>query len=141
MHLIWENNIKNLILLWTTDYKGLDEANGSYHLVDAIWQGIGKDTAEAGSTIPSTYGPHVPNLAMEGGSNISAEMYSFWTLFLGPVLLCCRFRNEQYYKHFIQLVVLLNICLQFEIMRAQIEQLRVGFIKWVQDYEKYFFYA
>ena len=32
MHLIWENVIKNLILLWTGDFKGLDEGSGCYQI-------------------------------------------------------------------------------------------------------------
>ena len=30
MHLIWENLIPNLILLWTGGFKGLDEGTGEY---------------------------------------------------------------------------------------------------------------
>jgi hypothetical protein len=134
MHLIWENNVKNLILLWTTDYKGLDEGTGSYRLQKAIWEGIAASGAEAGSTIPSAYGPRIPNLDKDG--QVSAEMYSFWTLFIGPVLLRRRFTNEKYYKHFIQLVKLLCKCIEFEITTDEIEQLRVGFIKWVKDFEE-----
>lgn len=78
----------------------------------------------------------MPNVATNSGSYISAEMWSFWSLYLGPILLRRRFKNTKYYDHFISLVELLNICLQFEITSAQIEQIEVGFIHWVQDYEK-----
>ena len=37
MHLIWENLMKNLVLLWTGGFKGLNEGNGEYVVVDAIW--------------------------------------------------------------------------------------------------------
>ncbi|KAJ7131032.1 hypothetical protein C8R44DRAFT_904086 [Mycena epipterygia] len=58
----------------------------------------------------------------------------------GPfTLLCRRFRNAKYYHHFIQLVQLLNICLQFEISDAEIEEVRTGFIEWVQLYEEMYF--
>ncbi|KAJ7681395.1 hypothetical protein B0H17DRAFT_1161144 [Mycena rosella] len=45
-------------------------------------------------------------------------MWSFWTLF----------RSAKYYRHFLDLVRLLNICLQFEITDDEIETLRTGFI-------------
>lgn len=135
MHLIWENLVKNLILHWTGEFKGLDDGTESYQLSQAIWEGIGASTAAAGSTIPSAYGSRVPNIAKDR-SSCSAEMWSFWTLYIGPVLLRNRFQRPKYFKHFVRLVELLNICLQFEITDEEIEIVRQGFIKWVKDYEK-----
>ena len=40
------------------------------------------------------------------------------------------------YKHFIELVKLLRICLKFEITSEEVQIVRDGFIKWVQDCEK-----
>ncbi|PBK79794.1 hypothetical protein ARMGADRAFT_1049109 [Armillaria gallica] len=127
MHLIWENLIKNLILLWTGEFKGLDEGTSCY--------AIGKATAMSGSTIPSAYGSRVPNVSMDC-SNMSAEMWSFWTLYLGPVLLQHRFKDVKYFKHFVHLAALLNLCLQFEINMAEIRLVQEGFISWVKDYEQ-----
>ncbi|KAJ7150000.1 hypothetical protein C8R43DRAFT_1088094 [Mycena crocata] len=124
MHLIWENLIKNLVLLWTGDFEGLDEGDGEYQLAKAIWEAIASHTSSAADTIPSAYG---------------SRMWSFWTLYLGPVLLRQRFWNQKYYVHFIQLVQLLNICLQFEISDTEIEQVRVGFNDWVRLYEELYF--
>jgi hypothetical protein len=138
MHLIWENLIKNLILHWTGEFKGLDEGTESYQLSDPIWQAIGQATATSGATIPSAYGSRVPNIAKDR-ANVSAEMWSFWTLYLGPVLLRRRFRNIKYFKHFVLLVHLLNICLQFEISKDDILEIQIGFIQWVKDYERYFY--
>jgi hypothetical protein len=56
MHLIWENTIKNLILHWTGEFKGLDQGKESYKLSRAIWEGIGTLIVSSGSTIPSAYG-------------------------------------------------------------------------------------
>jgi hypothetical protein len=50
-----------------------------------------------------------------------------------------RFQRPKYYAHFVRLVRLLIICLQFEITDAEIEALRVGFIHWVQEYEQWVF--
>lgn len=135
MHLIWENLIKNLVLLWTGEFKGLDEGNQSYELAETVWEAIGKGTAASGSTIPSAYGSRVPNITQDK-SGCTADMWSFWTLYLGPVLLRNRFRNAKYYRHFVKLVKLLHICLQFEISREEIETVREGFIKWVKEYEE-----
>jgi hypothetical protein len=135
MHLILENLFPNLVLFWTGNFKGMDEGNGSYTLADGIWAAVGRATAETKRTVPSAYGPALPDLSADG-VRITADMYSFWALYIGPVLLRRRFRNEKYYNHFVELVVLLHICLKFEITRDDIQTLRDGFIKWVQDYEK-----
>lgn len=56
MHLIWENLLKNLVLLWTGEYKGLDEGSESYHLAPNVWKAIGEATGNSGTTIPSCFG-------------------------------------------------------------------------------------
>ena len=135
MHLIWENTIPNLILLWTGEFKGLDEGVEDYQFSPKVWEAIGTATAAAGSTIPSAFCTRPPNIVINK-SACTAESWSFWALFIGPVLLRRRFSHGKYYQHFIKLVTLLNICLQFEITADEIETLREGFIKWVEDYEK-----
>lgn len=135
MHLIWENLIKNLVLHWTGEFKGLDDGEEEYSFPKAVWEAVGAATASSGSTIPSAYGTRVPNLS-GSRANVSAEMWSFWTLYLGPILLRRRFLHRKYFIHFSNLVRLLNICLQFEISEEEIEEVRTGFIKWVTEYEE-----
>lgn len=135
MHLIWENLITNLVLLWTGSYKGLDQGIESYQLSKSVWDAIGEATAASGSNIPSAFGTRVPNIATDQ-SYYTAEMWSFWTMYLGPVLLRWRFQRPKYYNHFVRLVYLLNICLQFEITDEQIEEVKQGFIQWVEAYEE-----
>jgi len=83
MHLIWENLVKNLVLHWTGEFKGLDKGKESYGLLKAVWEAVG---TASGSTIPLAYGSRVPNLATHR-SQCSAEMWSFWTMYLRPILL------------------------------------------------------
>lgn len=135
MHLIWENLIKNLILLWTGEFKGLDEGTESYVLAGSVWESIGAATAASGQSIPSAYGPRVPNIQADR-SNISAEMWSIWTLYIGPVLLHRRFTKPKYFRHFSRLVRLLHTCLQYEISSTEIDDLESGFQKWVHDFEE-----
>jgi hypothetical protein len=135
MHLIWENLVPNLVLLWTGSYKGLDQGIESYQLSESVWDSIGKATAASGSNIPSAFGARVPNIATDR-SYYTAEMWSFWAMYLGPVLLRRRFQRPKYYNHFVRLVYLLNICLQFEVSDEQIEEIKQGFIQWVKGYEE-----
>lgn len=135
MHLIWEICIPNLILLWTGGFKGIDEGVEDYQFSPQVWEAIGVATAAAGSTIPSGFGGRPPNIATNKTA-CTAESYSFWTLYIGPVLLCRRFSKPKYYQHFMQLVKMLNICLQFEINTKEVQIIREGMIKWVEDYER-----
>ncbi|KAJ3875027.1 hypothetical protein F5051DRAFT_334641 [Lentinula edodes] len=138
MHLVWENLVKNLLKLWSTDFKGLDPGQEDYKFSKTVWEAIGVATAASGSTIPSAYGVRVPDISGDG-EYMSAEMLSFWTLYLGPVLLRNRFSDESYYNHFIELVRLLNLCLQFEITDIELEDIRTGFIRWVDEYERIYY--
>jgi Transposase family tnp2 len=136
MHLIWTNLIPNLILLWTGNFKDLDHDDEGYVLVPKVWQAIGAATLDAGKTIPAVFGSRVPNIAAEK-SQMIAETHSIWMLYLAPTLLNGRFINEQYYKHFVQLVRLLTLCLKFEITQDQINDLERGYQEWVEEYEWY----
>jgi hypothetical protein len=124
MHLIWENLVKNLILHWTGEFKGLDTGTEDYEFPKLIWDAIGEATAASGSTIPSAFSTRVPDITTHK-TQYTAEMWSFWTLYLGPVLLRCRFHRQKYYTHFVQLVRLLNLCLQFEITDAEIDEIHI----------------
>jgi hypothetical protein len=136
MHLIYANLIVNLILLWTGNFKDLDHTDKGYLLDKTVWDAIAQAGAEAGDYIPSAFGTRVPNLATEK-KHMTCETYANWALYLAPVLLRGRFKNEKYYKHFVLLVKLLNGCLELEITQAEIDKLEQGFQDWVQEYEKY----
>jgi hypothetical protein len=92
MHLIFENLIKNLVLLWTGSFKDLDEGSSDYVLSPRVWEAICEATAASGSTIPSAYGTCPQNVALDK-SQISTDSWSFWTLYLGPVLLHGQFTS------------------------------------------------
>lgn len=50
MHLIYENLIKNLILLWTGKFKDINEGSGSHKLAPHVWEAIGAPTAASESS-------------------------------------------------------------------------------------------
>lgn len=135
MHLIWENLIPNLISLWTGTFKGLDQGKHAYKFPPSVWEAIGEATVRAGDTIPSAFGPRMANIAKDRSA--PADAWSIWTLYLAPVLLRQRFTHVRYYNHFVELVQLLHLCLQFELSSPDIQQIKTGFIRWVKKYEEY----
>ncbi|KAI5823633.1 hypothetical protein K523DRAFT_316689 [Schizophyllum commune Tattone D] len=77
MHLVFENIMKQLILLWTDGIDGLGEGNGAYHLVRDVWNAIGVATGLSGSTIPAVFTGRPPNCAEPKGA-ATADSWSFW---------------------------------------------------------------
>ena len=65
----------------------------SYGLPKAVWEAIGKGTALLGSTISSAYGSHVPSIATSK-VGCTADMWSFWMLYLKSVLLHNHFQHQ-----------------------------------------------
>ena len=135
MHLIWENLIPNLIEFWTGEFKDLDHKCEGYFIEPHIWNDIGSATAACKATIPAAFGAPVPNIATKR-SQMSAEMYANWTLYIAPIVLRGRFKSARYYQHFMRLVELLELCLAFEISEAMLNQIDEGFQLWVEEYEK-----
>ncbi|KAI0634214.1 hypothetical protein C8Q77DRAFT_1055307 [Trametes polyzona] len=138
MHLIWENVVKNLMQLWTGQYKDLGAGTEAYELAPTVWEAIGEASASSGRTIPGIFGPRPPNVASDKMS-WTADTRSFWFQYVGPVLLSRRFVRPKYYKHFVELVRLVRMCLQYELTTAEIAEIRCGFITWVKDYEQIYY--
>ena len=86
MHLIFENLIPNLIGHYTGNFKDLGSGTKAYELSGDIWSAICEVGAASSKTIPSSFGAQVPNLKKEQ-SSVTADMWSFWAQYIGPVLL------------------------------------------------------
>ena len=122
-------------MFWIGEFKGLDEGTGEYQLDEDVWEAIGVATKKSGDTIPSAYGARVQDIARDR-STFTADNYSFWILYIAPVLLQGKFKDAKYYNHFIELVILLHICLQFELTISDVTKIRNGFQAWVKKYEE-----
>jgi hypothetical protein len=113
----------------------MDEGPEEYQLHTKVWEAIGEAMGASGNTIPAIFGIRLPNLEKDM-SNAIAETWMVFALYVGPVLLRGRFIRDKYYDHFIKLVRLIKLCLQYEISSDDVEKIRAGFIEWVEDYEK-----
>ncbi|KAL1701347.1 hypothetical protein EV121DRAFT_212252 [Schizophyllum commune] len=138
MHLIFENVIKNLIKLWTGDYKDIPEGTGDYQFERTAWDAIGAATGASGDTIPGVFGARPPDIAQDNTSS-TADTWSFWILHIGPALLSSRFKRPIYYSHFISFVRLVNSCMKFKISRQELDLVRQGFRDWVVTFEKLYY--
>ncbi|KIY49006.1 hypothetical protein FISHEDRAFT_42252 [Fistulina hepatica ATCC 64428] len=134
MHLIYENVLKILFLFWTDKYKDLGVGVGSFVIPSDVWKEIGKTMAAAGDTIPGAFGARPPNF-VESSQEMTADAWSFWLLYLGPILLEGRFASPIYYSHFILLSEIAELCIRFVLERQQIEVIRQKCLTWVKKYE------
>lgn len=135
MHLMFENVVKGLVAIWTEDYKGLDSGTEDYVIPKAVWEAIGTACSSSGDTIPAAFGCRVPNVAKERHYFIAESWILFATL-LGPILLRRRFSKRIYYKHFTDLIKLVNLCLQMQLSAADIDEIEDGFANWVLEFER-----
>ncbi|KIY61190.1 hypothetical protein CYLTODRAFT_433611 [Cylindrobasidium torrendii FP15055 ss-10] len=138
MHLVYENVLKNLVSLWTGNFKDMDTGQGDYEFEPGVWESIGAATAACGAHIPSTFASNPPNVADDKQAT-TADSWSFWMLYIAPIVLENKFRRKVYYDHFIELVKLVQICLKFSLSSDDIERLRTGFKDWVVAYEKLYY--
>ncbi|KZT40326.1 hypothetical protein SISSUDRAFT_983480 [Sistotremastrum suecicum HHB10207 ss-3] len=95
MHLL-ENILKNMISLWTGDFKGLDQGTGNYVISQDDWTDIGILTANSKASLPSSFGRALPNIHTDR-SYFTAEAYIVWFTMLAPILLRDRFPDAKYY--------------------------------------------
>ena len=135
MHLIFENLVPNLIRHYTGDFKGLNNGTETYTLSKSVWEAIGDATTRSGDTIPSDFGARMPNIYGER-SSMTAETWSIWVMYLGPILLRDRFLKPVYYDHFVKLSCLVHLCMSYKMERSDIALIQNGFIEWVQEYER-----
>lgn len=133
MHLIWENLIQNLVKLWNGDFKDLEDRG--YEIPKNIWSEMSRAAAESGWDIPSCFGARVPDFIARP-SEMTAETWSFFAMFLAPILLHGKFKKPAFYRHFIELVELLELCMAFELTEAQVDTIEHGFKDWVDSYER-----
>ena len=67
---------------------------------------------------------------------MTADSWSFWAQYIGPVLLRNCFQNDRYYKHFMDLIRLIKLCLNYDMESTDVKEIRDGFAKWVVEYEE-----
>lgn len=68
---------------------------------------------------------------------MTAETWSIWIMYLGPILPQDYFSKPVYYKHFVKLSHLVHLCMSYEMRRSDIALIQNGFIEWVQEYEQW----
>ena len=109
MHLLFENIMKALLAAWAGTYKMGNITNGyqvrlqdEYDIGDrsTSWKAMSREVASSNALVPSSIASRVQDMDSRGWW--TAETYSYFLLFLGPIILKDRL-PPAYFKHFLQL--------------------------------------
>jgi hypothetical protein len=140
MHVLFENIAPQLISLWKGTYKaeliiGTKKAKlkEDYVISAADWSVIEEEIRRSNKTTPSQAVPRVGSI--KNKSFWTAETYSYFLMFLGPIVLKGRL-PEKYYKHFILLSEITKKLTMLEIEWDALEGLHKGIVRWVRAFEQ-----
>jgi hypothetical protein len=97
MHLLFKNLVPNMIRHWTGTFKGLDQGTGTYQISKPQWDAIGRLTAQATRTIPSSFVGTLRDIAQDRNL-YKAEVFAFWIQYVAPILLKGTL-PDRYYKY------------------------------------------
>ncbi|KAG8940966.1 hypothetical protein FRC04_004857 [Tulasnella sp. 424] len=137
MHMT-ENQLSNLIDIFSGDFKKLDSGSEDYILPKGVWEEIGIATVEANATIPSAFGRKIGNVA-KSRTFFTAESYLVWSTLYAPILLRGRFSKSKYYDFFCRTISIIERCMAFKSTKLERDKLRDDIRSWYDDYEKYLF--
>ena len=135
MHVFLENIVPTLIDFWTGRFKGLDVGSESYEIAPHIWERIGEETTSAVPFIPAAFVRRLANIANDR-SLFTAEAWSFWFMYIAPIVLKDRFQNKKYYDHMLLLVTLMHKMVKFALTTREVDEIEDGLIRWVTLYER-----
>jgi hypothetical protein len=135
LHIFGENAIPNLVNLWSGTFKDIDVGQEDYEISKELWDEIGNETERAVKDIPSSYVHVLPNIVKDR-SYYTAETWTFWFIYVAPIVLKGRFNDEKYYVHMILLTRIMLTTLKFEVTRVEVDELEDKIIRWVELYEE-----
>ena len=100
------------------------------------WIEIGQETTEAIKYIPAGFIHVLGNIAHDV-SNFTVESWSFWFMYIAPIVLKDRFLKKKYYRHMCTFVNIMKTTIRYEITHKEIDDLEEQIVCWVEKYEKY----
>ncbi|KAF7374016.1 hypothetical protein MSAN_00282000 [Mycena sanguinolenta] len=106
-----------------------------YEITDDVWAEIWAETAAAMRHIPADF----VRLLSDNHGYFTAEAWCFWIVYMAPILLAGRFRDEKYYLHACQFSDIVKTCISFQLTYVEIDELEANIIDWVRKYEDYYY--
>lgn len=126
MHTLSENNMKGFLKVWKgpdAKKKGPDGRtlpDEAFVITREDWTAMATQIAASNSKVPSTIASRVHDLDNRG--YWTAESYSYFAMFLGPIVLKGKLR-EEYYANFLKFSQLVRTITAIEIPINDLEEL------------------
>lgn len=140
MHVLFENVMPQLLLCWRGKYKNEKDDKGKeqadqrgFVLSDAAWEELKSEVAASNTMVPSQFAPYVNPIDRK--SYWTAETYSYFMMFLGPIVMKDRLPSA-YYRHFVELSEITKVLVKIDMKRTEADMLTGRLIKWVKDFER-----
>jgi hypothetical protein len=137
MHILFENIIKQLLGMWDgspVTRRGRSKQE-PWVVSVADWDSISDDIVHSGKWIPTSIARNI-NVPLDNRSSWTAQTWSFFLMYLGPILLQGRLPNP-YYRHFVQLSAIARSLTRVVIPRTDVAALHRQLGEWVRSFEKF----
>lgn len=147
MHVFFENIMKSLLSTWAGTFKMGNVTEGDQERLQdgfvigdrtANWKAMAREVAGSNALVPSTIASRVQDLDARGWW--TAESYSYFLLFLGPIILKDRLPPD-HMLHFLRLSDIARTITKIEIVVDDLPVLRQKIAQWVLDYERCVLYC
>lgn len=140
MHLLFENIMPQLLAAWRGKYKNEKDEKGQdrqderdFVFNDATWEELKLEIKGSNTMVPSQFAPYVNPIDRK--SFWTAETYSYFLMYLGPIVLRDRL-PPRYYQHFIALSELTKLMVKLDITDDDLHRSEHDLTQWVRDFEK-----
>lgn len=139
MHALFENIMKGFLKVWKPPDAKRKGPDGStlpdepFVLSKDDWKAMAEQIASSNSKVPSTMASRIHDLDNRGFW--TAESYSYFAMFLGPIVLKDRLADE-YYDNFLRFSYLVRALTVLEIPLNSLHDLEREIGEWVMELER-----
>lgn len=136
MHILFENIIKQLFNLWdgSRQARQARKFQEEWVIAEHDWVALSNDLTQSQASIPAEIARNI-SVPLEQRSSWTAETWSFFLMFMGPIVFQNRLRNP-YYKHYLKLAKLARGLTKLVINKVDLEVMHREAIEWVVEFEK-----
>jgi hypothetical protein len=139
MHALFENIMKGFLDVWKGPETKRRAPDGStlpddpFVISKANWNAMAVQIMSSNSKVPSTMASRIHDLDNRGFW--TAESYSYFAMFLGPIVLKDRLADE-YYVNFLRFSHLVRTLIAVEIELDSLEDFEMEVGEWVKEFER-----
>ncbi|KAJ9092331.1 hypothetical protein QFC20_007411 [Naganishia adeliensis] len=139
MHILFENIMKQLLGLWDGSPKARQSRRfqEEWAVSAEDWAALQHDITQSHASIPADIARNI-SVPLDQRGSWTAESWSFFMMFMGPIALQGRLRNP-YYKHYLKLAKLARGLTKLVISTDDLVVMYREASEWVEEFEKLYY--